>query len=52
MVVVYNGRGRKKTNSDLVYFSKNSKKSQQGVASKFIRESKKVLKRLADENYP
>ena len=49
---IYNERGRKKTNGDLVYFSKNSKKVQQGVASRFISESKKALKRLAGENYP
>ncbi|MDO9103541.1 MAG: LysM peptidoglycan-binding domain-containing protein [Methylovulum sp.] len=46
---IYAERGRKEDDGDLVYFSKNSKDVQQGVANRFVNEQKDALKMLSDE---
>jgi peptidoglycan hydrolase-like protein with peptidoglycan-binding domain len=46
---IYNERGRKKSNGDLVYFSKNSQNIQLGVSKRFVSESKLAIQRLNNE---
>ena len=46
---IYAERGRKEDDGDLVYFSRNSKDVQKGVANRFVSEQKDALKMLADE---
>ena len=48
---IYAERGRKKDDGNLYYFSKNSKKVQDGVSSRFQSELVKALKELENENY-
>ena len=46
---IYNERGRKKADGNLVYFSKNSKNVQAGVSKRFSSEAKTALERLSSE---
>nr|WP_197747747.1 hypothetical protein [Acinetobacter sp. Marseille-Q1620] len=46
---IYNERGRRNAEGKLVYFRKNSKKVQDGVAARFISEKAKALKELENE---
>ncbi len=43
---IYKERGRKNNDGNLVYFSRNSKAVQKGVANRFINEEKDALNML------
>jgi hypothetical protein len=45
---IYAERGRKEADGDLVYFSRNSKEVQKGVAARFVNEQRDALNMLAD----
>jgi hypothetical protein len=46
---IYDERGRKLPNGDLVHFSTNSKDVQKGVANRFVHERSETLEMLANE---
>ncbi|HHA1754143.1 TPA: hypothetical protein ACOEA5_001975 [Enterobacter kobei] len=47
---IYDERGKKNDKGNLTYFSKNSKKVQDGVSDRFISEKKEALGRLKNES--
>ncbi|WP_231889188.1 hypothetical protein [Mangrovibacter phragmitis] len=47
---IYDERGKKNTEGNLIYFSKNSKEVQDGVSDRFISEKKEALERLKNES--
>lgn len=47
---IYDERGRKLPNGDLVHFSRNSKDVQKGVANRFVHEKSDALLMLANES--
>ncbi|MCU4641922.1 VgrG-related protein [Acinetobacter courvalinii] len=46
---IYKERGKRRADGKLAYFSKNSKKVQDGVAARFVSEELKALKALKNE---
>lgn len=46
---IYDERGRKKIDGNLVYFSRNSSAVQAGVSSRFVQEKRDALERLKNE---
>lgn len=46
---LYDERGKKKSDGNLFYFSKNSVSVQAGVSDRFISEKKEALERLSNE---
>ncbi len=51
IIEIYKERGRKKENGDLIYFSRNSRTVQLGVASRFVSEQERALERLENEDF-
>ncbi|MBK8814533.1 MAG: N-acetylmuramoyl-L-alanine amidase [Methylococcaceae bacterium] len=47
---IYDERGRKNSNGDLVFFSRNSRDVQKGVANRFVSERADALKMLKNGN--
>ncbi|UJD82614.1 hypothetical protein FS595_08475 [Serratia rubidaea] len=47
---IYDERGKKNEKGNLIYFSKNSMKVQEGVSARFVSEKKEALKRLSNES--
>ncbi|QBC04889.1 hypothetical protein EWI30_03740 [Enterobacter cloacae] len=47
---IYDERGKKNSEGNLTYFSKNSTAVQDGVSARFVSEKKEALGRLKNEN--